>query len=259
MRPDMAKVITERPRSHRYGAIKGRRRAKEITHLEQLPFRQSTARRRRPYGTEKQLTDLLGPLEGFLRSNCGRPWDKVYSEIRRNISVRRQVDMHILDHVGWMVEKDIEIVDGLPYRKTRGPWSNDVIGSEFFVHPRTGLLLENREARNRRYKRNRSKRRPKFLVADALTQIRLLNGLLFEVKLEYLPEEAAKKHQAKIPVWQPFHDVLFGDLHISDCLRIYGAYVYAVRKFQLCKKALKVWRPKSEAAGLAETFDKEQA
>jgi hypothetical protein len=52
----------------------------------------------------KSLTDKLNPLIRFLRSNVGRPWDKVYGEIRAHIGTNSTLDMHILEHLDWFVD-----------------------------------------------------------------------------------------------------------------------------------------------------------
>jgi hypothetical protein len=45
------------------------------------------------------FTDVLGPLAGFLRSNVGRRWNKVYSELRPDLEVRKVTGLHIFDQL----------------------------------------------------------------------------------------------------------------------------------------------------------------
>ena len=102
---------------------------------DQLKFVSSG--RRRQYGSDcKWFTDVLGPLEGFLHSNLGRPWDKVHSELRHGLDVRKVTGRHIFDHLEQMVETDCWIgPDRTVYERPRGWRVNG-----FYVHPRSGLL-----------------------------------------------------------------------------------------------------------------------
>lgn len=126
MRPDMHEVVIERPR---YGS--GDRSIKDRWRWdgdeEACPSRLSF-RRRATHGT-KSLSDLLGPLRRFLHSSVGRPWDKVYSDLRAGLSPRSLLHMHILQHVKYMV--DLE--------PNRWSW--------LYVCPKTGLLRRNEALR----------------------------------------------------------------------------------------------------------------
>jgi len=65
----------------------------EIEALDDLPKKQGY---RRPYyRVRKQLSDLLGPLKGYLYAQIGRRWDTVYSEIRHQIDPNSVTQLHI--------------------------------------------------------------------------------------------------------------------------------------------------------------------
>lgn len=121
MRPDMHKVIVERPRFGGHGTRKGRRPGD----VEQLPLKQGM---RRPYGYRgKEMTDHLGPLLRYLRKQVGRPWDKVYSEICTNLRSGHPLHDHVRRHVRELVNLDV--------RRLRPLWPGDL-----YVDPRTGIL-----------------------------------------------------------------------------------------------------------------------
>ena len=67
----------------------------------------------------------------------GRPWDKVYSEIRKEVRLDTAVQYHVVQHLRDFVETDVVMDGKTPYtpsgHEIRGRWT-------FFVHPRTGLL-----------------------------------------------------------------------------------------------------------------------
>jgi hypothetical protein len=139
MRADLHKVVVERERG---GSTQRNRKwgqrlpfVPDADYDDQPKF--ASSGRRRQYGhNSKWFTDVLGPLEGFLRCHLGRPWDKVYSELRQGLDVRKVTGRHIFEHLEWMVETDCSIgEDRKVYSYLRG---YAVTG--FYVHPRTKLL-----------------------------------------------------------------------------------------------------------------------
>jgi hypothetical protein len=130
MRPDMFKVIVERPR-------RGHHDAGEL----RLP---RDDRAKVPNGRgrgSKQLNENLAPLARFLRRNVGRPWSAVYSEICAGLSVRSAVQKHVRDHLKDLVRLKVYEHDGSlwtilhkPYKLERG--KRDVL----YVCARTGIL-----------------------------------------------------------------------------------------------------------------------
>lgn len=144
MRADMHKVVVERPRhgSRMTNRKWGERLAyvPDADYDDQPKFASSARGRQYGYG-RKGLSDLLGPLEGFLRSNLGRPWDKVFSELRQGLDVRKVTGRHIFDHLESMVETNCWIgADRKVYGRSRRWYSHGYEVTGFYVHPKTGLL-----------------------------------------------------------------------------------------------------------------------
>jgi hypothetical protein len=241
----MAQVITERPRAGgRIKTQKGERKRRQGD-LEALPFRESTSRRRKP--NNKSLTDVLGPLRRFLEKNIGRPWDKVYSELREHVHPRKQVEIHILDHVRWFVEKDVILVDGVPHRRQASRWWPGALMAPFYVHPATGLLTRNRR---RPRKSRRTVPQPESIRVDDTHEIRQLDGLLFEVALAPVPRHRMVDEEGFCAV----RDVVTGGGGTAGWFRDrYGGLLYAVRKRQLGKRELRKWRPEAERVGLVDS------
>src|SRR5437763_3866561 len=98
MRSDMKKVVVERPR---WGSRL--RNEKFGARLRYIPGHDYDEQPRKARGFEsygeggcgKYFTDVLGPLERFLRTNIGRPWDKVYSELCAGLDKRKTTGLHI--------------------------------------------------------------------------------------------------------------------------------------------------------------------
>lgn len=88
MRPDFGKCVVERAR--RGSSCRGAKARwygklvvdKETGELEyEGPTKLPSSMGSPFHYDDKSFTDVLGPIKGFLRSNCGRPWDKVWSEL----------------------------------------------------------------------------------------------------------------------------------------------------------------------------------
>src|SRR3984957_8034173 len=78
----------------------------------------------------------LGRSRDSCTRNLGRPWDKVHSELRHGLDVRKVTGRHIFDHLS----KWSKLIAGLtPIARFT---SARVVGvlNGFHVHPRSGLL-----------------------------------------------------------------------------------------------------------------------
>ena len=145
MRPDMDKVLCERPR--RGARLKRRRRYRGP--FEDAPHFESTSRKR---GGSKHLGEHLGPLRRWLVRQVGRHWDDVYADLRSNISPNSAVQMHIWFHAEQYVVRHVVLDGGVPrhamdeYGRTgrvlQGRWT------PVFVCPRTGILRRAPDAPN---------------------------------------------------------------------------------------------------------------
>lgn len=140
MRADMWKVIVERPRLGRREAnARGRRpRVKHRAALDDAP-------RFERFRRTKSLNENLAPLRRFLERQIGRPWDKVYSEMRAQISFDNVVQKHVLAHLDEFIWRHVRVVDGevIPlqrhFRRKSG----------LYVDPNTGLIRRWRKKPNK--------------------------------------------------------------------------------------------------------------
>jgi hypothetical protein len=143
MRPDMAKVLVERPRANHGGSGRGYGRCLQRTPVEDWPAREGI--KRRCGGGTKSFTDRLGPLRRFLRSQVGRPWDVVYSEICARLPGRFPVREHFLRHVFDYVALHVVEEDGTPCVGEGRGYGTPLHVQRyraFYVCPRTGLLKQ---------------------------------------------------------------------------------------------------------------------
>jgi hypothetical protein len=144
MREDMSKVVVERPRrGHSLPSGKTRLRIRHYDpekDYEDLPKRVSGSRSKYICAGEiKYFSDLLSPLRRFLRKNVGRPWDKVYGEMKESLDDRKVTGRHVFEHIDREIETHPLIGDDgelyiLEYDGRLWPIRG------FYVDPRTGLL-----------------------------------------------------------------------------------------------------------------------
>ena len=139
MRKDMNKVIVERPRGGWRTRKLNRMKIKEAG--EDQPSRIGIRRQRKMNGTEtKYLNENLAPLKRYLGKQVGRPWNKVYSELRENISPKNTVQMHILEHVHDFVARPAIGKDGNWLWPGRFLWRSGPHKGQLYIHPADGLL-----------------------------------------------------------------------------------------------------------------------
>jgi hypothetical protein len=235
MRPDMFKVIVERPRSgHSDRSItSGQRRARlrsalgdGVTDPRWRAPDPSNLQPIRPRPGTKYLSENLRPLERFLARNVGRPWSKVYAEISEHLTPRNAVQQHVRDHLRDFVSLDVRLVDG-ELIETIGRFRRQ---PGFYVCPKSGLLKAwPRRARPRR--RWGTKPDVELVEGRALRQ---KQGIWFEVILAPLPDPELRAVTL---------DVILGVSirgHEDELARRLGrAGVYAAAERQLGKRELR--------------------
>jgi len=243
MREDMAKVLTERPRRGPHIKTQKGERKRLQRDPDGLPSRESMSRKRKPI--HREFSDLIGPLRGLIKKNVGRPWNKVYSEICEHISPGNQVQNHILQHLKWEVELDVEMVGKVPHDKTTHRYRRDTAcRSKYYVNPNTGLLCLNKYYESYRYRRR--KEIPDYIKIDDTHQARMFGGIWYELTLKPLPPNIKGG-----PLF--INDILMGSFHSRyDYARTYGQESYCVEKRQLGKKEIRRIIPQAVALGIVE-------
>jgi len=159
MREDMQKLIVERPRlgsartnyksGKRLGPSEIRVALAENEDYDSGPRRASSSRR------NKWLNENLAPLRRYLHSQIGRPWNKVFSEIRQNLDTRSAIGLHVMQHLYQFIAVDTVLIDGVVHFKHRCRYDRVKVEG-LYVHPKTGLIRyvkpKPRQHRNFRYR-----------------------------------------------------------------------------------------------------------
>lgn len=196
MRADMSKVIVERPRRRfplKNGSAypRGSLENRWGPELEDAPRLESMGG---IYG-DKWLNENLQPLVRFLRSQVGRPWNKVHAEIAERISGRSAVQKHVLDHLRDYVSEHVEIVGKEIWSfqsrfDVRRPLHSRGNFSKFYVHPRSGILKRAPDAPRKITKPDPDRR---TLTNDR--EHRRIDGIWYELILHRIPNAAeARSH-----------------------------------------------------------------
>ena len=149
MRKDMDKVLVTTPRigSNRKNAeVRKSRRIERDGSYDDLPSYSSMKPKVKNWWGRKELNEYLNPLIRYLKKNCDRPWNKVYSDICKNMDHRGAVQGHIFQHLFDYVELHPVFKNGKPHRVKWGLIPLYKTGYTFYVD-KNGFLKEPKEKR----------------------------------------------------------------------------------------------------------------
>lgn len=224
MRPDMAKVIVERPR---YGSRlpsrkKGYRKFEQSIPSEELPAHEPMLGRWQ--GRQRFLNEHLGPMRRFLRSNIGRPWNKVHQDLCEFVSFDNAVQAHVLSHVFQYVQRHVEIRDRRVFAMNHFGRRHELRAGEMYVCPSSGLLKAVRPDK---------RRRPPVRVNNGpFSTFLFRDNTWWDVKLRKFPDEPSL-------LWDVWLERNVIELTQADCVREYGGKLIAVSKRPLSRQEQK--------------------
>lgn len=193
MRPDMFKVIVERPR---WGSRMHSGDGRQFWNSEDAPSRLGM---KRGHPSRKWLNENLAPLRRYLVRQAGRPWNDVYSEICAVIDTRSTVKQHVRSHIPDFVAIDTKLIGGEICVSSYG-WRGSAhvplrdVTAPLYVHPASGLLMRNAEriayvARRRAAaKRKQAEVEARRRILSPREQLHRVNGVWYYVRLGCLPE-----------------------------------------------------------------------
>lgn len=223
MRADMDKVIVERPRigSRRKSRKKGYRRHTQSIPFEDRPQKEPMLGRWR--GRDKWLNEHLGPMKRFLRSNVGRPWNKVHQELCEHVSFDNAVQSHVLDHIYDFVNQHVELEDSATVYSNDRVWVSQrcrLRTGAMYVCPRTGLLKTVRASRSRRPPRRFHPGGDRIFLHR--------EELWWEIRLREPPSNPGH-------IWDVWLEKDLAALEPTDLIAAYGVREYAVSKRPLSR------------------------
>lgn len=215
MRSDMAKILVERPRlgSRNASRKKGYRKYLATTPIDEQPKREPMLGHWR--GKGKWFNENLSPLQRFLRSCIGRPWNKVYQQLREHVNFDNVVQKHLLTHVYQFVKKNVEVRGESVYSRDRAwLYRRPLSPGQMFVCPRTGLLRVVKPARQITTTQiNRGEPFQYHRVGDAW----------FELRLQPLPAVVGER-------WDVHFERRLASISLAELNQVYGSKLYAISK-----------------------------
>lgn len=224
MRDDMSKVVIERPRyGHRLRNSKTRLRVRRFNYdldynedfddlTDGLPKRVSGSRSKylRKEMT-KSFTDLLGPLQRYLRSNVGRPWDVIRGEMSEHLDNRKTTGRHIFEHVEREVKANCYKEGGVVYGyNSWGGRPEPVEG--LYVHPQNGLLCWAES--NHRKPRKEKKDSVRIAISFRKHYIKQ-NGVWYIAELKH--DRIVKESELNLPIFNDQNSVRWRIVRKKQC------------------------------------------
>jgi hypothetical protein len=148
----------------------------------------------KPTRKTKWFSDCLGPLSRWLEYHVGEYWDDVYSKLCQILDTTTLSGQHIVSHVWQYVERNVELINGFPYRKSgsyRYPLGN--LYNRLYVHPETGILcLAERIPKEPKQKPD------DFVFVDAYHHYRKLNDLWYAIELADIEPLGINTHKSSV-------------------------------------------------------------
>lgn len=237
MRPDMAKVIVERPRFGSSMPTKGKgydRRRQRIA-WEDQPKRERMKLRG---GGSKSLNEHLGPLRRYLEGKIGQYWNKIFADVCRYLDRDSAVQDHVRDHLEDYVAVRVMQRGGELYHAD-GYRIGRPLYSLFYVCPCTGILKKNRNARHWF-----SERLEKLQVeiVDNRTALVRKDGVWYLIEFAETPEQVWRPEQR---AWVPADCATYFDMLLKSkingwhAMRVYGRRIYAVSTRRASKREVR--------------------
>jgi len=214
MRPDMAKVIVERPRfdSRDPAQKKGYQKQLQLIGIDYASREKMLGLWR---GQGRWFNEHLGPMRRFLRSQAGRPWNKVHQELCEFVSFDNVVQKHVLTHVYDYVQRVAVIKNGCVYHGEDFRRGSELAPGQMYVCPRTGIL--------RTVRRSRSRPPLRKVMGNGLTQFLFRDNSRWEVQLRPRPKDPES-------LWDFWLERELADVTREVCRVTYGGDLFATSK-----------------------------
>lgn len=219
-------IVIERPRHG--GGFKSPKGSKKLLQKNGLDWiqRESMKKPWQRANDAKSLSDHLAPLKRLLWSKVGQNWDDIYSELCQRLDKNSVIGLHVFNHIWDFVEKDVIIIDDIPYDKVSHRricyWRD-----QLYIHPETGIL----SVAKKQYQKSKNESETTVININQNHEFRKIKDVWFLIKFqEILPEDLVK-------------DVIIEDvINYDNACRRYGKPIYPAIKQQCNKKHLKLIR-----------------
>lgn len=189
MRYDMGRVVIEKERRGSRNLGRKVHTFGKIVDGEYYGPTKIPISRHRQFGYEsKEPTDVLSPLNGYLKKQVGRAWDDVWSELCQNLRKGGIGVSHIL-------EAHVDVYHKCWWGEGTGPYNQGKIGfygarigsrigcwpvgdGDLYVDPETGLLAQWGEHKRPSWKQHQPLSLDRMYARDGMWYVRI-KGLWF--------------------------------------------------------------------------------
>lgn len=223
MRSDLKRIIVDRPRSS--GSEPKGCRKNTSKWGDDLPYKESMKYRfRTGMGNQKESSDTLSAIKGFLRKNVNRPWDKVFAEFCNECDSKSVLGHHAREHLLQYV--NLNVIDETKDSAGRSYWE------PFYVCPNTKLLKQVKN-KSRKYRREKG---VYHWAKNELAQFKMVDGVWYKF---YLKEFSLHKYGIYDIFSQRAYEQHGAWEFTNDAYRNWGGMYYAYSKLQLNSKEIK--------------------
>jgi len=139
MRKDMQKVIHERGKTSGGSPLSNQVRRSRGKRIDAETASDRESMKPADWRERRQSQEMLGPIKRYLRSNVGRPWNSVWSDICRRFPSATKLGSEFRDNLSLWVELNVVEVEGELF-DSRGYSIKQHYYNCFFVHPKLGTL-----------------------------------------------------------------------------------------------------------------------
>ncbi len=188
----------------------------EYPKLDCLPSGESMTKR---LGySQRSFSENLGALRGLIAKNVGKNWDKLYSQICRQVSptgsnIERHVHQHLPDFI--YMQTRVGPTGKIEVIQFRGDWGAiDEINfgrREYYVHPKTRCIMRVKKSggyksdmRERRAQAVRDRQDVFRATSDPMIQLHRLNGLWWAITLERFDKDNIDREKKDLLVKDPW-------------------------------------------------------
>ena len=178
---------------------------------------------------QKSLNEHLGPMRRFLRSQVGRPWNKVHQDLCEHVSFDNAVQKHVLTHVYDFVTRHVTLIDGRPHARHRWPLRD----GQMYVCPQTGLLKVVRPLKRRAATQH---------GLGSLRQFHLRDGVWWELRLRKIPADPGE-------LWDIWFERPVASLSTRDLRATYGDRLFTIAKRPLTAREARTVRRSRSRSG----------
>jgi hypothetical protein len=169
-------------------------------------------------------------MRRFLRSNVGRPWNKVHQELCEHVCFDNPVQSHVLTHVFDYVQQHVEVRGHEVFSLDRWRRGRPLAPGQMYICPTSGLL-----------KVVRRKAAPAISTRVGLggmEQIHLRDGAWWKLHLRPLTDQGfiVRRHAARRPVstprilWDVWLERWVSHSDEAELVAVYGGKFAAISK-----------------------------